>query len=171
MVTGVYARSAHKSGRARSAAPSDSTSRISRIIASMPVSCASAIVTMCRSGDSAQRIATTSGRAIPGVEVRIVDNKQSERPRGDVGEIMVRGYNVMKGYFEEPEATAATITPEGWLHTGDIGTMDEQGYIQITDRKKDMYIMGGFNCYPAEIERLILKHPSIMHAAVILLNL
>ena len=80
---------------------------------------------------------------------------------------MVRGYNVMRGYWDEPEQTAQTITAEGWLHTGDIGVMNEQGYLQITDRKKDMFIVGGFNAYPAEIENLLLKHEALSQAAVI----
>ena len=77
-------------------------------------------------------------------------------PRGEPGEIVVRGYNVMQGYFDDPDETAATIDADGWLHTGDIGVMDERGYIRITDRKKDMFIVGGFNAYPAEIENLML---------------
>ena len=88
-------------------------------------------------------------------------------PTGEPGEIVVRGYNVMQGYFEDPERTAETIDADGWLHTGDIGTMDADGYVAITDRKKDMFICGGFNAYPAEIERLLLTHPGIAQAAVI----
>ncbi len=86
---------------------------------------------------------------------------------GEAGEIVVRGYNVMREYFEDPERTAETIDADGWLHTGDIGTMDADGYVAITDRKKDMFISGGFNAYPAEIERLLLTHPSVAQAAVI----
>ena len=87
--------------------------------------------------------------------------------RGEPGEIVVRGYNVMQGYFEAPEQTAEVIDADGWLHTGDIGTMDADGYVAITDRKKDMFISGGFNAYPAEIERLLLTHPDVAQAAVI----
>jgi len=101
------------------------------------------------------------------VEVRIVDDDGVAVPSGTPGEIVVRGYNVMRGYFEDPEQTAATIDHDGWLHTGDIGTMDEGGYVTITDRKKDMFITGGFNAYPAEIERLLLTHPGVAQAAVI----
>jgi acyl-CoA synthetase (AMP-forming)/AMP-acid ligase II len=101
------------------------------------------------------------------VEVRIVDDDGAERPRGEPGEIVVRGYNVMQGYFEAPEQTAEVIDTDGWLHTGDIGTMDADGYVAITDRKKDMFISGGFNAYPAEIERLLLTHPDVAQAAVI----
>ncbi|MFZ6004689.1 MAG: FadD3 family acyl-CoA ligase [Actinomycetota bacterium] len=125
------------------------------------------IVAMCRHDDDAATIATTSGRAIPGVEVRVVDDAGDEVPRGEPGEIVVRGYNVMQGYFEDPEQTAETIDADGWLHTGDIGTMDERGYIKITDRKKDMYIVGGFNAYPAEIESNLLAHPDIAQVAVV----
>ena len=79
----------------------------------------------------------------------------------------MRGYNVMLGYFDDEAETAAAIDDDGWLHTGDIGTMDERGYIKITDRKKDMFIVGGFNAYPAEIEALLARHPHIAQAAVI----
>ncbi len=79
----------------------------------------------------------------------------------------MRGYNVMRGYFENPEATAEAIDADGWLHTGDIGTMDDRGYIKITDRLKDMFIVGGFNAYPAEIENTLLGHPQIAQAAVV----
>jgi acyl-CoA synthetase (AMP-forming)/AMP-acid ligase II len=128
---------------------------------------ATGIATMCRHDDDAETIATTSGRAIPDVEVLVVDDDGNEVPRGEAGEIVVRGYNVMSSYFEEPDETAATIDDEGWLHTGDIGVMDERGYIKITDRKKDMFIMGGFNAYPTEIENLLLGHPQIAQVAVV----
>lgn len=127
----------------------------------------SAIATMCRFDDDPETISTTSGRAIPGVEVRIVDDDMVELPRGEPGEIVVRGYNVMQGYFEDPEQTAETITADGWLHTGDIGVMDQRGYIDITDRKKDMFIVGGFNAYPAEIENLLLANQSVGQVAVV----
>jgi acyl-CoA synthetase (AMP-forming)/AMP-acid ligase II len=125
------------------------------------------IVTMCREGDDAETIATTSGRAIPDVEVRCVDEQGAEVPRGTPGEVVARGYNVMKGYFEDEQQTRDTIDAEGWLHTGDIGVMDERGYLRITDRVKDMFINGGFNCYPAEIEGLMFEHPEIAQVAVI----
>jgi acyl-CoA synthetase (AMP-forming)/AMP-acid ligase II len=128
---------------------------------------ASGIATMCRHDDDPVTISTTSGRAIPGVEVRVVDDEGNEVPRGTPGEIVVRGYNVMREYFEDPEQTAEAIDPDGWLHTGDIGVMDDRGYVAITDRKKDMFITGGFNAYPAEIERLLLLHPDIAQVAVI----
>jgi acyl-CoA synthetase (AMP-forming)/AMP-acid ligase II len=128
---------------------------------------ASGIATMCRHDDTTETISTTSGRAIPGVEVRVVDDDGTEVPRGEPGEVVVRGYNVMREYFEDPEQTAEAIDADGWLHTGDIGTMDDRGYLVITDRKKDMFITGGFNAYPAEIERLLLLHPAIAQVAVI----
>jgi HIP---CoA ligase len=125
------------------------------------------VVTMCRHDDDPATIASTSGRAIPGVEVRVVDDSGSPVPAGEPGEVVVRGYNVMHGYFEEPEQTAEAIDAEGWLHTGDIGVLDDRGYLRITDRKKDMFIVGGFNAYPAEIEQLLLGHPEIAQAAVV----
>ena len=125
------------------------------------------IVTVCRPDDPPETISASSGRAIPGVEVRIVDDSGAEVARSEPGEIVVRGYNVMREYFEDPERTAETIDADGWLHTGDIGTMDADGYVAITDRKKDMFISGGFNAYPAEIERLLLTHPQVAQAAVI----
>jgi acyl-CoA synthetase (AMP-forming)/AMP-acid ligase II len=128
---------------------------------------ASGFVTSCRRGDDIETIATTSGRAIPGVEVRIVDDDGQEVERGQAGEILCRGYNVMSGYFEDPEATAEAIDSEGWLHTGDVGTMDAAGNIRVTDRKKDMFIVGGFNAYPAEIENLLLRHPAVAQVAVV----
>ena len=128
---------------------------------------ASGIATMCRHDDDPETIARTSGRAIPDVEVQVVDDDGNEVPRGEPGEIVVRGYNVMLGYLDDPEQTAETIDADGWLHTGDIGVMDEQGNIDITDRKKDMFIVGGFNAYPAEIENIMLTHPQIGQVAVI----
>jgi acyl-CoA synthetase (AMP-forming)/AMP-acid ligase II len=125
------------------------------------------IATMCRHDDDAETIATTSGRAIPGVEVRCVDDEGREVPRGEPGEIVVRGYNVMLGYLDDDAETKATIDPDGWLHTGDVGTMDARGYVKITDRTKDMFIVGGFNAYPAEIEAMMLRHPAIAAAAVV----
>jgi acyl-CoA synthetase (AMP-forming)/AMP-acid ligase II len=113
------------------------------------------VVSMCRPEDDAETISTTSGRAIPGVEVRCVDEKGAEVARGEPGEIVVRGYNVMRGYFEDAAETANAIDADGWLHTGDVGVMDARGYLRITDRIKDLYIYSGFNCYHAEIESLM----------------
>jgi HIP---CoA ligase len=125
------------------------------------------IATMCRYDDDPETIATTSGRAIPGVDVRVVDEHGDEVARGKPGEIVIRGYNVMHGYLDEPEETAATVDDEGWLHTGDVGVMDDRGYLKITDRTKDMFIVGGFNAYPAEIENLLLRNESIAQLAVV----
>jgi acyl-CoA synthetase (AMP-forming)/AMP-acid ligase II len=125
------------------------------------------VVTMCRLDDDAETIATTSGRAIPNVEIRVVDPEGNPVPPNEPGEIVVRGYNVMKGYFDAPEETKEAIDEEEWLHTGDIGTLDERGYIKITDRLKDMFIVGGFNAYPAEIENTLLQMPGIGEVAVI----
>jgi HIP---CoA ligase len=124
-------------------------------------------VTMCRQGDAPETIAETSGRAIPGLEVRVVDDNGLETGRGEPGEIVVRGYTVVSGYFEDPDATAEAIDTDGWLHTGDVGVMDDAGNVRITDRKKDMFIVGGFNAYPAEIEGALLRHPGVAQAAVI----
>jgi acyl-CoA synthetase (AMP-forming)/AMP-acid ligase II len=125
------------------------------------------IVTMCRHDDDAETIATTSGRAIPDVEVRVVDDQGTELPNGEAGEVVVRGYNVMSAYFEEPEQTAEAIGADGWLHTGDIGVLDDRGYLRITDRLKDMIIVGGFNVYPAEVESILAGHPSVGQSAVV----
>ncbi len=125
------------------------------------------IVSMCRYDDPPETIATTSGRAIPDTEVRCVDRSSKEVARGEPGEVLVRGYHVMRGYFEDEEETRKAIDAEGWLHTGDVAVMDERGYLRITDRIKDMFITGGFNCYPAEIESLLYAHGGIAQVAVI----
>jgi acyl-CoA synthetase (AMP-forming)/AMP-acid ligase II len=126
-----------------------------------------ALVTVTDPNDDSERIALTAGTVIDGVQVRCADlNNQPVAP-GEVGEIQVKGYNVMAGYFEDDEATRSAMTADGWLKTGDVGVLDELGYLRITDRMKDMYVVGGFNCYPAEIERVILEHPVVDEAAVI----
>jgi len=137
------------------------------IVTAYGLSESTGMVTICRPGDSFDLVANTSGRAIPDVEVKIVDDNGRELPAGEPGEILCRGYNVMVGYYEDEAATREAIDVDGWLHTGDIGTMDEHGYLKITDRKKDMFIVGGFNAYPAEIENLMLKHPDLAQVAVI----
>ena len=124
-------------------------------------------ITSCRPGDAAERIATTCGAAIPGNEVIIAGENGQEVPRGETGEIRVRGQGVMLGYLDDPAATAEAIDADGWLHTGDVGTMDADGYVRITDRLKDMFISGGFNVYPAEIEKLLANHPAISMVAVV----
>lgn len=123
--------------------------------------------TLCDAEDAAETVATTSGRALPNVELKIVDADGQDLPRGQQGEVWIRGYNVMQGYFNDPEETAKAIDSDGWLHTGDIGVLDAGGCLRITDRLKDMFIAGGFNCYPAEIERLMSAHPAVMQVAVI----
>lgn len=128
---------------------------------------ATGTVTMCRRGDSAETIATTSGRAIPDVEVRVVDAEGNVMPSGEAGEIVVRGYNVMHGYFNNAEATDEAIDRDGWLHTGDIGVMDSAGNVTITDRLKDMYVSGGFNVYPAEVEATLRHFPGVAQVAVV----
>ncbi|MGH9019038.1 MAG: FadD3 family acyl-CoA ligase [Acidimicrobiales bacterium] len=125
------------------------------------------VVTMCRQGDDPDVISHTSGRAIPGIEVAIVGPDGAARAAGEPGEIVVRGYTVVAGYYEDPEATAEAIDEEGWLHTGDIGVMDGAGNVTITDRLKDMFIVGGFNAYPAEIEGTLLRHPGVSQVAVV----
>ena len=124
-------------------------------------------VSICRADDDPETISHTSGRAIDGLEVRIVDDDGREVARGEAGEIVCRGFNVMVGYFEDEAATREAIDADGWLHTGDIGVMDDRGYLQITDRKKDMFIVGGFNVYPAEVENAILAHPDVAQVAVV----
>jgi acyl-CoA synthetase (AMP-forming)/AMP-acid ligase II len=114
-------------------------------------------VTLSRPGDSFEDVATTAGLPCDGVEVRIADD----------GEVLVRGYNVMGGYLDDPAATAEAIDADGWLHTGDLGTLDDAGRLRIVGRKKDMFIVGGFNAYPAEIEGFLLEHPAVAQAAVI----
>ena len=125
------------------------------------------MVSMCAPDDDAETVALTSGRAVPGVEVRCVDADGKPVAPGESGEIVVRGYNVMLGYFDDTKATRETIDADGWLHTGDIGNLDARGNVRITDRLKDMYITGGFNCYPAEIERTIAAHPAVAQVCVV----
>jgi long-chain acyl-CoA synthetase len=106
------------------------------------------------------------GTPIAGVEMTVVDDDGHEVAQGEVGEILIRGYNVMKGYWNRPDATAETIR-DGWLHTGDMGYADEDGYFFIVDRKKDMIIRGGYNVYPREIEEVLYEHPAVREAAVV----
>ena len=124
-------------------------------------------VTACRHDDPIEVIANTSGRPIPGMEVRIVDRSGREVPAGEPGEVLARGFAVMRGYYGDPDATAATIDADGWLRTGDIGVLDPAGTLRITDRIKDMFIVGGFNAYPAEIENVLLGHEGVAAVAVV----
>jgi HIP---CoA ligase len=118
--------------------------------------------TMCRTDDDAVTVATTCGRPFADFELRI-----DAQPGSDAGEVLLRGPNVMLGYLDDPGATAAAIDTDGWLHTGDIGTLDDAGNLRITDRLKDMYICGGFNVYPAEIEQVLARLDGVADAAVI----
>ncbi|WP_280419316.1 FadD3 family acyl-CoA ligase [Nocardia carnea] len=113
--------------------------------------------TASRPGDTFEQIATTAGTACDGIELCIADD----------GEVLIRGYSVMQGYLDDPEGTAAAIDADGWLHTGDLGSLDDGGRLKVIGRKKDMYIVGGFNAYPAEIEGFLLEHPAVAQAAVI----
>jgi acyl-CoA synthetase (AMP-forming)/AMP-acid ligase II len=125
------------------------------------------IATMCRHDDDPETIAKTAGRAIPDVEVHVVDEQGREVPTGEQGEVVVRGYNLMKGYYGNPEATAEAIDDDGWLHTGDVAFQDEAGNVTITDRIKDMFIVGGFNAYPAEIENIMMDHGAVASVAIV----
>lgn len=106
------------------------------------------------------------GVPVPGVEMAVVDDAGAPRPVGEVGEIVIRGHNVMKGYWNRPDATAAAII-DGWFHTGDLAKVDSDGYFYIVDRKKDMIIRGGYNVYPREVEEILYQHPAVREAAVI----
>ena len=124
-------------------------------------------VTGTRPDDDFEHIASTVGVPWPGFEVRTVDEKGDDVATGEPGEVVVRGETVMRGYLDDPDATVAAIDADGFLHTGDLGTIDADGYVRIVGRIKDMFIVGGFNAYPAEIENLLLRHPRVAQAAVI----
>lgn len=125
-------------------------------------------ITMTRTSDSIERRVSTVGKALPGVDVKVVDPATGEEvPVGVQGEICARGYNVMKGYYKMPEATNAAVDREGWLHTGDLGVMDKDGYFKITGRIKDMIIRGGENIYPREIEEFLYTHPKVKDVQVV----
>jgi acyl-CoA synthetase (AMP-forming)/AMP-acid ligase II len=124
-------------------------------------------VTSCRPDDSDEIISKTSGRPVDGVEVVIVGSQGERLGPGEHGEVLVRGYNLMAGYYQDPESTAEVIDRDGWLHTGDVGIQDEQGNLSITDRTKDMFVVGGYNAYPAEIEQVIMHHDAVSDVAVI----
>jgi HIP---CoA ligase len=118
-------------------------------------------------GDDAEAIATTVGRPRPGFEVRIAGEAGRDAEAGQAGEVLLRGPSIMAGYLDDPGETAAALDPEGWLRTGDLGLLDEAGRLRIVGRVKDMFIVGGFNAYPAEIENALLRHPAVQQAAVI----
>ena len=124
---------------------------------------ASPVMTQSDIHDPLRLRCETVGCAMPGIEVRVGDPQTYEElPRGQVGEIMCRGYNVMKGYYNMPEDTAKAISPEGWLHSGDLGVMDDNGYLRVTGRIKDMIIRGGENVYPREVEEFLLGMPGLL---------
>jgi fatty-acyl-CoA synthase len=128
----------------------------------------SPVMTQTRADDSLEKRVETVGRAMPGIEVAIFDPKTGEEvSAGEPGEICCRGYNVMKGYYNNPQATAETIDREGWLHTGDLAVMDEEGYVSITGRIKDMIIRGGENIYPREIEEFLYTMEGIYDVQVV----
>ena len=118
-------------------------------------------------GDDPETIATTVGRPRPGFEVRIAAEQDRDAATGETGEILLRGPSVMAGYLDDPAATAEALSADGWLRTGDLGTLDDRGYLRIVGRAKEMFIVGGFNAYPAEIENHLLRHPEVRQAAVI----
>ena len=126
-----------------------------------------ALVSVCRPGDSVETIAQTLGKPLPGTTLKFIDGEGRTLPPGESGELLVRGPNVMQGYFEDLDATAKTIDEDGWLHTGDIGCIGADGNLRIFDRIKDVVIVGGFNAYPAEIETVLRQHPAIAEAAII----
>ncbi len=107
------------------------------------------------------------GRALEGVEVRVVDEHFEDVPIGDSGEVLVRGANVFEGYWKDAEATARVLDSDGWLHTGDIAMVDDDGYLYLVDRAKDLIIVSGFNVYPAEVEDVLLRHPAVAEAGVV----
>ncbi|RID82885.1 AMP-binding protein [Peribacillus asahii] len=125
-------------------------------------------ITMTRTDDPIELRVSSVGRALPNVEVKIVDPITGEEvPSGEQGELCTRGYHVMKGYYKNPEATQEAIDHEGWLHTGDLAVMDENGYCKITGRLKDMIIRGGENVYPREVEEFLYQHPAILDVQVV----
>lgn len=128
---------------------------------------ATALVSVCYPEDSAETIARTVGHALPGTELRIVDADGRALPDGESGELLVRGPNVMQGYFEDEAATAESIDADGWLRTGDVGSIGADGTLRIHDRLKDVVIVGGFNAYPAEIEHALAAHPAIAEVAIV----
>ena len=166
-----------------------------RVISAYGITETTGVVTMCRPGDDRATIAATSGRVVSGVEIKIApladersddthersddthersdnthersDNTRASTGDHGAGEILVRGYNVMRGYLDDPVATSEAIDSDGWFHSGDVGWLDDGGNLRITDRIKDVFIVGGFNVYPAEIEAMLLTHPAISEAAVV----
>jgi acyl-CoA synthetase (AMP-forming)/AMP-acid ligase II len=125
------------------------------------------VVTMCRPGDDPETIARTSGRATADFEVRIAGRDGRALGPGEDGEVLLRGPNVMLGYLDDPQATKEAVDDDGWLHTGDVGHLDERGYLTLTDRLKDVYTSGGFNVYPAEVEQALAHLEDVVESAVV----
>lgn len=121
----------------------------------------------CSNHPDRERKPGSIGTPIRGVEMRVVDEKDNELPAGEVGEIVIRGHNIMKGYWQRPEATAEAINADGWFHSGDMARTDDDGYFYIVDRKKDLIIRGGYNIYPREVEEILYEHPAVLEAAVV----
>ena len=119
------------------------------------------------SGEHVKRKPSSVGFPVFHCDMRVADDHGNDVPVGTVGELLLRGPHIFSGYWDEPEETAKTIEPDGWVHTGDLVMKDEEGFYFITGRKKDMFISGGENVYPTEIEEILYKHPAILEAAVI----
>jgi acyl-CoA synthetase (AMP-forming)/AMP-acid ligase II len=126
-----------------------------------------AIATASLPDDPPERLATTVGKATEGVELRVVDAENRPVPAGTPGEVVVRSPATMRGYWRDPDATAATIDGQGWVHTGDVGVLDDDGYLRLRGRASEMYIRGGYNVYPAEIEDRLALHPKVTRAAIV----
>ena len=124
-------------------------------------------VSVCSADDDAETVARTAGRPIDGTEVLVADGDRRPLPTGQDGRILVRGYHVMLGYLDDPVASAAAVDADGWLDTGDVGHLDPRGNLVITGRSKDMYVVGGFNVYPAEVEQVLAGHDTVAEAAVV----
>jgi len=127
----------------------------------------SPVSTQCATDDPVERRVSTVGQVLPHIEIKIVDSEGKAVPRGETGEFCTRGYSVMKGYWNDAEKTAEAIDDGGWMHTGDLATMDEQGYVNIVGRLKDMVIRGGENVYPREIEEFLYTHPDVADVQVV----
>jgi HIP---CoA ligase len=139
---------------------------LSSVVTSYGLTETTGVCTMTRPGDSVDVVAETSGRPIAGVDVRIIDEAGAQVAAGERGQIVVQGIGLMRGYLDDPEATSATMR-DGWLATGDVGSIGDDGNLRIVDRLKDMVVVGGFNVYPAEVERVLLESPTVWQAAVI----
>ena len=127
----------------------------------------SPVSTQTEAGDSLEKRTRTVGRVHPHLEVKLIDPVTGATvPRGEPGELLTRGYSVMAGYWNDPERTAEAVDERGWMHTGDLATMDEDGYLNIVGRSKDMVIRGGENIYPREVEEFLHTHPAVLEAAV-----